>query len=337
MLRFPSDKSDPARSPLTTEESPLQKFRWGDYTLKPAYTYRFKVVPKFGKPGQLTASDGLSVEVEITTEDNASQETAIFFNRAAAASKAFNERFPKIKSLDDDSADAKAARAWLSNGLEEALLAYLNQASDKSFALHAAVYEFQKPELLQGLKDAVERGVDVQVVYHHRKKNDKDTTADKNDAAIKQVGLSKIVTPRNANPQDAIMHNKFVVLLKNIGGQMAPQAVWTGSTNWTDGGLYGQLNVGHAVYDAEVAAAYERYFELLHADSDASTMKHELASLTPVSLSLSGSHKITPILSPQSDDAMLHLYSGLCDNATCLMISAPFALSPIILVALTKK
>ena len=44
-----------------------------------------------------------------------------------------------------------------------------------------------------------------------------------------------------------------------------------------------------------------------------------------------------PILSPQSTDAMLHLYSSLCENAKCLLVSAPFAVSPIILVALTKK
>ena len=53
------------------------------------------------------------------------------------------------------------------------------------------------------------------------------------------------------------MHNKFVVLLKKDKKNVVPKAVWSGSTNWTDGGIYGQLNVGHAVYDDEVAAAYE--------------------------------------------------------------------------------
>ena len=44
-----------------------------------------------------------------------------------------------------------------------------------------------------------------------------------------------------------------------------------------------------------------------------------------------------PVLSPQSNDTMLHLYAALCENAKCLMVSAPFSLSPFILVALTKK
>jgi phosphatidylserine/phosphatidylglycerophosphate/cardiolipin synthase-like enzyme len=54
--------------------------------------------------------------------------------------------------------------------------------------------------------------------------------------------------------------------LKKEGGKFAPQTVWTGSTNWTDSELYGQLNVGHEVHDGEVAAAYERYFQLLYKD-----------------------------------------------------------------------
>ena len=337
MLSFPSDTSE---EPITTDRAPLQKFRWGDYTLQPANSYRFKVLPRYGKPGELTTpvefADGVTLEV--TMEDPASPETAVFFNRAAAASSAFNRKFPDLKELDGDTPDAKAARAWLSNGLEEAVLAYLSQAKDSSFALHAAIYEFQKPELLQGLKDAGNRGVDVQVVYHHREKNAQDTTATKNDAAIAQAAFDKVtVTPRKADPQGAIMHNKFVVLLKNDGDKLVPIAVWTGSTNWTDGGIYGQLNVGHAIFDGEVAATYEAYFQLLKEDTDASGMKHALASLTPVSLLLPGEHKVVPIFSPQGTDGMLHLYSNLCDSAKCLMVSAPFALSPIILAALSKK
>jgi phosphatidylserine/phosphatidylglycerophosphate/cardiolipin synthase-like enzyme len=340
MLRFPSDTLDPAKHPITTDRAPLQKFRWGDYTLDPAHGYRFKVVPRYGKPGALTNRRELAegVEVEVTTEDPASHETAVFFNRAAAASKAFNERFPKVKDLAADTPEAAAARAWLANGLEDAILDFLAQAKDDSFGLHAAIYEFQKPELLKGIKDAADRGAEVRVVYHHRQKGDDDKTADKNDAAIAAAGLTEdIVKPREEDPQDAIMHNKFVVLLKKERGKLAPQAVWTGSTNWTDGGLYGQLNVGHAVYDKGVAATYERYFQLLQDDADSATMKQELATITPVSLVLPGEHKVTPIFSPQSTDTMLHLYSGLCDNAKCLMVSAPFALSPIILVALAKK
>ncbi len=345
MLRFPADQSPGA---ITTETAPLQKFRWGDYTLKPASTYRFRVVPRYGAPDKLlpefadhkpSADDG--IELEFITEDKSNPETSIHFNRAAAASHAFEAKFGNLKKEGDimaDTGEGKLARAWLSNGLEEAILDFLAQAADDSYALHGAVYEFQKTNLLAGLKAAQDRGAEVKIAYHHRQKNDKDKTARENDEAVEKAGFKEgTALPRKCNPQSAIMHNKFVVLLKKIDGQLKPQAVWTGSTNWTNGGVYGQLNVGHAVYDEEVAAIYEKYFELLAADSDAQTMKHTLATLNPVSLELPAERKVTPILSPQSDDTMLRLYASICENARCLMVSAPFELSELIRATLTKE
>jgi phosphatidylserine/phosphatidylglycerophosphate/cardiolipin synthase-like enzyme len=348
MIRFPSVPLSDGQTFSTTEDAPLQKFRWGDYGLEPGNVYRYKLIPRYGKPGALEALSGLEdgVTVEVTTEDPTSDETFVYFNRAAAASTAFNREFPDVKDIGDTSDEAAAARKWLSNGLEEAILTFLGKA-EQGDALHAAVYEFQKPELLKGLKDAALRGVDVKVAYHHRNAGAKDKTYAKNDAAVKAAGLDDetlasenlqpIVRQRKANPQNAIMHNKFVILLKNDGTKPVPKAVWTGSTNWTDGGVYGQLNVGHAVFDDEVAAAYEAYFELLYADSDAPTMKHQLAGITPVSLILPGEHKAMPVFSPQSNDVMLHLYSTICENAKMLMVSAPFALSPIILATISEK
>jgi phosphatidylserine/phosphatidylglycerophosphate/cardiolipin synthase-like enzyme len=344
-LRFPSDMDD---APITTERAPLQKFRWGDYTTSPGHVYRYRVVPRYGKPGQLTpdlAGSG-GVTVEVTTEDNQSPRTAVFFNRGAAASKAFEDKFPAIKTEADllgDTPLGQAARQWLSRGLEEALLAYLAQAKDGNFALHAAVYEFQKPALLAGLKQALDRGAEVKVAYHHRQKVTKgepdpsDQTASKNDAAVHAAGLDAVCVPRKADPQGAIMHDKFVVLLEKQGGELVPQAVWTGSTNWTDGGIYGQLNVGHAVYDPEIAAAYEACFQQLHADAAAPALKKTLAKLTPVPSPLPRERRAWAIFSPQANLDMINLYAAICSGAKCLMVCAPFELHETIRKALLQK
>ena len=37
-------------TPMPTSEHPIQSFQWGDYTAKPATSYRYKVVPAYGKP-----------------------------------------------------------------------------------------------------------------------------------------------------------------------------------------------------------------------------------------------------------------------------------------------
>ena len=352
MLRF---NTAPAagNGVATTDTAPLQKFRWGDYALYPGRHYRFRVVPRYGTPDNLLwnpagtpLSDKDGVTVDVTTEDPTHPETMVFFNRAAAASEAFNRKFRGVKDISDTSPQAEQARKWLSNGLEEGLLAYLGQAASSDYALHAAIYEFQKPSLLAALKAAAQRGASVQVVYHARQKAPgeaaTDATKAKNEQAIAAAGLASVpgltLHPRKANPQAAIMHDKFVVLLKkDAAGQLQPVAVWTGSTNWTDGGLYGQLNVGHAVYETKVADTYEQYFQLLATDPAPHDLKHALETLTPVSLLLPNGEQTVPIFSPQSSEVMLHLYASLCANAKCLLVSAPFALSPILLAALTKK
>jgi phosphatidylserine/phosphatidylglycerophosphate/cardiolipin synthase-like enzyme len=126
------------------------------------------------------------------------------------------------------------------------------------------------------------------------------------------------------------MHNKFVVLLqKDKNGAMLPVSVWTGSTNWTEGAIYGQLNVGHAIDDPGLASKYDQYFQMLFADKSAADMKTGTAALTPVPNATDPNsipHGITPIFSPQSSLAMIDLYAAICKKAKLLFVSAPFLL-----------
>lgn len=316
--------STPEDTALDTENSPLQKFRWGDYTCKPGTAYKYTVTARYrdGNGTPVKLKDGDSVEVDVTTEDPAQQATAVFFNRAAAASQAYIKKFGDKDPTDLPPPKNTEALAWLSRGLEEALLAFQAQATDKSFGLHCAVYEFQKENLLDGLKAALDRGVDVQVVYHYRHKSSAaDKTWKKNEAAAIKAGLAAVCTKRTQNP-GVIMHNKFVVLLKD--GK--PIAVWTGSTNWTEGGIYGQLNVGHAVYNPKVAETYEGYFQLLKKDLSDKDMKEGVRGLGAVPSTVPGPG-VLPILSPQSDRTMLELYGSIMANAQCVLVSAPFALA----------
>ncbi len=320
-LRFPQDPSSRDYELDTSYHSPIQKFRWGDWTVHPGQCYRYQVTARYGTWDHLT--DGPTVQLEVNTEDAKSPLNSVFFNRAAAASEAYNEKFGEASP--DSLPDEKRQRAysWLSNGLEEAILAFLEQAQDSSYSLHLVIYEFQKPNLLNGIKAAMDRGVKVQVVYHGRHANSRDKTWSKNAEAIKASGLQGVCIPRRASPQTAICHDKFVVLIKNG----VPQAVWTGSTNWTEGAIYGQLNVGHAVYDTETASRYEQYFKLLSSDPQASPLKNDLAKLTPPPVSLPTGPGIWPIFSPQPNENMLDLYASLCKQAHHLMVCAPFELA----------
>ena len=362
MLRFSSDIC--AAGP-TTARAPLQAFRWGDYTTGPGKHYAYRLVARSGtaadviKEGTAAEKGGNidgGVTVEVRTENNAAPATAVFFNRGAAASKAYNDKFGTIDPGKDP-----AALTWLSRGLEEALLAFLAQATDREWGLHAVVYEFQKPNLLAALRAAKERGADVQVVYHARVKgaaehaedqharqehgaansaNDADAddkTAVKNLAAIQEADLGKVLgddlRPRRAPPPSAIMHDKYVVLLQ--GGE--PVAVWTGSTNWTEGGIYGQLNVGHAVYEPAVAARYEQSFQLLRRDPSAGETKSANAEISSVPAGRAAIPLgVTPVFSPQANSAMIDRYAEICSRAKLLLVSAPFLLHPKIRAALEE-
>jgi phosphatidylserine/phosphatidylglycerophosphate/cardiolipin synthase-like enzyme len=178
----------------------------------------------------------------------------------------------------------------------------------------------------------------VKVAYHARckiakgKPDPKDKTLGRNEDAIKAAGI-KFAKPRNANPQGAIMHNKFVVLLKKGASEkFDPIAVWTGSTNWTEGAIYGQLNVGHAAFNTKVAEAYNNYFQMLYDNALAPAMKKYTQAATPVPKDRAGiPHGVTPIFSPQSKLDMINLYADLCQTGKVVMVSAPFALHPTIL------
>lgn len=326
-LRF---MSDPNPEWVTTARAPLQKFRWGDYTTEPGRLYRYRVVARYGTPAEILAQGVIAerpggfdaipggVSLELRTEDNRNAATSIFFNRGAAASQAYVTKFG-----DNDPDEIPEALTWLSRGLEEGLVAFIAKADGPDFALHGCIYEFEKPTPIRALIQAQKRGAEVHIVYHARNGG---KTAEENRHAIESLGVEFPTTPRTQG--SAIMHNKYLVLLrKDVAGALKPIAVWTGGTNWTEGGIYGQLNVGHAVYDAAVAERYEAGFQVLAQDLsiDATQAKNDVITPTPLNRAAL-QHGTTPLFSPQNGLGMIDLYADICRTAKVLMVSAPFAL-----------
>lgn len=76
------------------------------------------------------------------------------------------------------------------------------------------------------------------------------------------MGLPREILSKRTSDSSFIQHNKFLVLLKEGN----PISVWTGSTNFTAGGIFGQSNVGHIVRDPPTAAAFLAYWEQLRTD-----------------------------------------------------------------------
>lgn len=241
-------ETDPDSAEVSLQQHPVQAFLWGDYTAQPGRRYTYQVVPVRGTPAKLAF--GKPVGLDVQTESETAGDQHVFFNRGVAGCQAFVRKFGE-PTLADLNKPNSPVRVWLSRGLEEAMLAFIARAADHTWAIRASLYEFTYPPVLAAFKAAHGRGADVKLVVDDHGA----AIEQENRPAIKAAGLGDLVIPRNGVGQ-GISHNKFIVLLK--AGR--PTAVWTGSTNVTEGGLFGQSNVGHAVTEPAVAAVYLKYW-----------------------------------------------------------------------------
>ena len=309
--------SDPGLPPgkgVPTNKHPIQSFLWADYTAKGAHDYVYKIVAIRGTPEAPREAESVSVQV-LTESHNDTSVHDVYFNRGAISSQAYAQRFD---NRDPDEIGA-AAYKWLSRGLHEALLGFIGQAKDGHYALRAAIYEFQYPDVLDAFYSADAAGADVQIIYD-AKANPKGPRA-KNEAAIKAEQIKKLCIPRAANPS-YIAHNKFIVLIKDG----VPLEVWTGSTNVTTNGIFGHLNVGHIVRDADVADLYMKYWTDLAEDPEARTIKPKNVQNSPAPVDVP-SGGMAPVFSPRSTLDALDWYVELMRNAqTAAFLTGAFGI-----------
>ena len=264
----------------SSHEHPFQAFQWADYSAKPGYRYRYRIIPMYGSPGALTEKTATSVA--IATEPLAGHTHEVHFNRGAIASQAFNKRFPGL-TLDEAGAPAYE---WLARDLLPGLLEFIARAKDGAYSLRAAIYELQWPAVLAAFKAVSHAGADVKIIYHAKA----DDTGEENEKQIEAAGIRSLCVPRkNAK----LMHNKFIVLSK--AGK--PVSVWTGSTNLSRNALHGQLNVGHVIHGRSVASSFLRYWTALQSDPTPDDLKDwaEAENALPPN---DDSDALTPVFSP---------------------------------------
>jgi phosphatidylserine/phosphatidylglycerophosphate/cardiolipin synthase-like enzyme len=265
-----TDPGFPSGSLYSTKNQPIQGFQWADYSAKPKHSYTYTITALKGTPDNLTPF--LTTEVKITTEDTDANKHDIYFNRGTAGSQEYVRRFGN--KAPDKVSNPKAAYDWLSRGLYEAMIKFVNDCIAQNHSLRIAAYEFHHEPFLQVLKKAIDSGVDIQIVYDARKNNPKT----KNEAAIRNVGLENFCTPRTEG-KSYISHNKFMVKLDENGN---PFSVWTGGTNFSDGGIYGHSNVAHVAEDTELANLYYSYWNALKDDLTVAKIKKETENISTI-------------------------------------------------------
>lgn len=317
----------PPGSLVSSEEHPVQDFSWGDYTAKPGHDYTYMVVPKYGTPDNLTNGPAVSVDVSTMNEDLG--EHALYFNRGAAGSQAYARKFSNIRPDEiQDPKKRKEAFRWLSRGLEEAMLAYIGQANSSDYSLRAAVYEFSYAPALEALGAAAKSGADVKIIYD-RRKNGPWVESEKAIAAAK---IGDLMIPRTVG--SAISHNKFIILLH----KGKPVQVWTGSTNFTEAGIFGQSNVGHIIRNEEIAQQYLDYWQRLSKDPKISDLAAANSAAGPDPVGEPKANSIATVFSPRADLGALEWYSERMGAATQhLGFTAAFGISSTLVPVLLKE
>ncbi len=145
-------------------------------------------------------------------------------------------------------------------------------------SLDVAIYDLKHPDIVKALQTAAKK-VKLRIAYDGGpvKSVKGGTMADPKPAGteqvLKQAGLLKYATSIHVAGRH-LMHSKYIV---RDGKQ-----VWTGSGNWTHGGLDLQDNNYLAIQSPALAAAYEASFTYLISPAHAHPTKPKVAGKVPV-------------------------------------------------------
>jgi hypothetical protein len=293
------EPSPPPGILYSTRQHPIQGFTWSDFSAKPEHDYTYEVIALRGTPASPTESE--KVAVDISTESEHGRTHHVHFNRGAAASQEYTRRFGDKPPEEV----GVAAFTWLSRGAAESIANFIERAVGPGWGLRVGAYEFTDDKVLPALGAARDRGADVQVLYHAEDDEQKIS----NEAAIQKFNLENICQPRNPHGL-TLSHNKTIVLTKDG----VAQAVLTGSTNFSVGGIYGHSNVVHVCERDDVAAKYLWLWNELKKNTPKSADAGVLVAKTPLPQDPLAK-QITSIFSPRDSLEALDWYAERAKGA----------------------
>ena len=162
----------------SSRDQPFQTFLWSDYGASPGTRYDFTIVALYGDLHAMQERYTLAFSISTEPEYDANGQ-GVWFNRGAIASHAFATKFHNqaltdemTNNVSDDGQLLDPETKWLSRGLAEACLKYINDARPGE-GLRVCAYEFTYQPVLLALKRAHDRGVDVQIIFHGTDQNRK--------------------------------------------------------------------------------------------------------------------------------------------------------------------
>ncbi len=253
-----------ARKPTT--EWPIQKYLWSDFMVGPGDKVSYRVSPMVGEADSLKEDKANAspwtdvVEIGATTKGGIS----CYFNRGIVASQWLSRLLPEAdpgKALQTIIATpGDKTRNFLGGPIRDKLTSVLGDVNTNGGHVFAALFELNDPELIPLLQALGKRAHVVLGNGSVKHKGDDENAAAR--AALRMCDVhDRMTAPR------ALAHNKFLVICDS---HQTPQAVWTGSTNWTMSGLCTQANNAVLVENAALANDYLEQWKTLVESGDAS-------------------------------------------------------------------
>ncbi|MFN0124714.1 MAG: phospholipase D-like domain-containing protein, partial [Blastocatellia bacterium] len=263
-----------------TDFLPVQSFQWKDVFVPEETDVTYEIIPVGGTPGKkLKEIPGFRLMTNVVRATDQLGGHRVVFNRGIISTQALAR---KLKQLDNGAMSENALRkhigeigdpirAGLAGEAIEALTSLLDRARTEGGKCFMALYELADRELIEAIKanrdhlELILSNADgsVTVAGKQQKVYDK-TNADTRKDLHKL--LSARMHDRLLAKGNAIGHNKFVVYVDKAG---KPQAVLTGSTNWTSTGICSQSNNILILEDTKIAARYLDYWKRILQDDAA--------------------------------------------------------------------
>jgi phosphatidylserine/phosphatidylglycerophosphate/cardiolipin synthase-like enzyme len=269
---------------IPSAQSPIRRCIWTDHNAvaTDSVSYRVTAMKDAGNGSFTPDPSSASAWTEpLVTSGDAGGGLEAYFNRGTLMSQVVS-RFVKgdvtpkslrqfLTNLEDP---AFAARHYLAGDALHEILEFLRDADRRGSAIHAAIYEMNDRELVEGLKPFGSRGH----VLLGNGGSTKPWVADELTAAGLEVKHRDLSHHGKSSPS---VHNKFVVESDAAG--TAASRVLTGSTNWTTSGLCTQLNNVLIMEDAGVASRFLDQWGKLVAAGDDMPASLKTSNSTPTS------------------------------------------------------
>lgn len=244
-------------------EWPIQRFLWTDFTVQRGDTVQYKIVPMLAEGTELTKDEENSSDWTDVINIDTGEKIRAFFNRGVVSSQFFSrmrndiaDELPGASVQSVTEGKSNKLRDFLGGYLAEELFRILDEIIENDdLTVYAALYELKQIDLLKKLKKIGKRANVVLANGAFKKKGE-----DKNKKSRKDLKKSKVKVHNRIVKPKHFAHNKFLVICKD--GK--PLHVWSGSTNWTPGGLFSQVNNGIYFKDnPELADAYLKEWNAL--------------------------------------------------------------------------